>query len=101
MLLRPGEAHAIARQQLAYIERKAKGAMRHLHLRTRTLGLNSARVALAFINSSPFITNGIIGATRRPQLKSSRAVSTSSLIHHRLTVSILFTHNTPSPVREL
>jgi aryl-alcohol dehydrogenase-like predicted oxidoreductase len=51
----------------------AEAAIRKYLALARELGLDPAQMALAFVNSRPFVTSTIIGATRMEQLKTDIA----------------------------
>lgn len=58
-------------QYTRYSSNEAQQAIRNYLDIAKTHGLNPAQMALAFVNSRPFVTSNIIGATSMAQLKEN------------------------------
>jgi aryl-alcohol dehydrogenase-like predicted oxidoreductase len=69
----PGARSTLFNRGQRYENPTAEAAIRKYLALARELGLDPAQMALAFVNSRPFVTSTIIGATRMEQLKTDIA----------------------------
>jgi aryl-alcohol dehydrogenase-like predicted oxidoreductase len=69
----PGARSTLFNRGQRYETAGAEPATRHYLALAREFGLDPARMAIAFVNSRPFVTSTIIGATSMEQLKTDLA----------------------------
>ena len=72
-MIPPGSRLDVARNFLRYNTQPQPEATRRYVALAQAHGLDPAQMALAYVNSRPFVTANIIGATSLPQLRTNLA----------------------------